>query len=76
MATSNPNDLFGKINQYRNWIGFTKKGFHSLLTFSEYDAETNDIVFDMPYINAIIKQIKETTTITLLRRGNLSKARV
>lgn len=65
ISKGNSNDLFSKFAEYREWVGFTKKGIHSLLTFSEYDAETNDMVFDTPYMFAIIKQIDEISTVRL-----------
>lgn len=60
MATGKPNDIFGKIRQFSQCIGYTKNGsFYTLLNFSKYDKETNIITFDSPYMNMIIQQIAE-----------------
>ena len=60
MSTGKPNDILGKVAQFRNCVGYTKNGsFYTLLNFSKYDKENNTITFDSPYMNMIIQQIDE-----------------
>ncbi len=65
MAKGNPYDVFSKFDGFRNLVGFTARGIHSVLTFSEYDAETNDLLFDSPYLYAIYRQIGERQPVML-----------
>lgn len=65
MQTGKPNDIFGKINQFSTFLGYTDDGsFYKLLGFSKYDADANTITFDSPYMNMIIQKIRERNTIT------------
>ena len=65
VQTGKANDIFGKINQFSTFLGYTDGGsFYKLLSFSKYDADANTITFDSPYMNMIIQKIQERNTIT------------
>ena len=60
-----PNDLFAKIKAFDNVIGVLTDGsVYRLLTFLEYDKQTNTIAFGSPYMNKILRTLQEVNAIT------------
>jgi len=63
-----PNDLFKKIMAFEHVIGVMDNGsFYRLLTFSDYDRQTNLITFASPYMNKILIALTGNNTITPLK---------
>ena len=59
-----PYELFSKIKAFDSVIGvFSNGSFYRLLTFLKYDEPTNSITFGSPYMNKILRALKETNTI-------------
>lgn len=60
-----PNDLFAKIMAFEHVIGvFDNGSFYRLLTFANYDRQTNSITFSSPYMNKILRTLTEVNTVT------------
>ena len=60
-----PSDLFAKFRPFDSVVGILNNGsYYRLLSFAEYDKETNSITFASPYMNKIIMALRESNTIT------------
>lgn len=60
-----PQELFAKIMAFEHVIGVLDNGsFYRLLTFADYDRQTNSITFSSPYMNKILRTLTEANTIT------------
>ena len=60
-----PNDLFKKIMAFEHVIGVLDNGsFYRLLTFANYDKQTNSITFSSPYMNKILIALTGANTVT------------
>ena len=56
-----PYELFSKIKAFDSVIGvFSNGSFYRLLTFLKYDEPTNSITFGSPYMNKILRALRES----------------
>jgi hypothetical protein len=58
-SQSKLNDVFGKLRQFESCIGVSKGTYYELLRAIVIDPQRNTITFATPYMNHILREIKE-----------------